>query len=102
SAHLYCPMIDARRMEVYAMFFDNEFSVFRVTEPVILEEGTFEKILDNNSVLFFGSGSDKFKRVCSHEHAQFIANVHPSAEDIGLLAIKEFEKSNFENVIGFE
>ena len=69
---LYCPMIDARRMEVYASMVDENLQTTMEDIPVILDEQTFVDILANKIVVFAGDGSIKAKSVILHENARFI------------------------------
>jgi tRNA threonylcarbamoyladenosine biosynthesis protein TsaB len=70
---LYCPMMDARRMEVFTAVYKQDLSIQLQPCPMILEESSFEKELLNNKIVFFGSGSDKWKLICKHENAIFKA-----------------------------
>ncbi|MEP5362268.1 MAG: tRNA (adenosine(37)-N6)-threonylcarbamoyltransferase complex dimerization subunit type 1 TsaB [Reichenbachiella sp.] len=98
----YCPMLDARRMEVYSALFDKDFNTIKPTAPVILEDYAYEDILNSQKVLFFGDGSDKSKEVITHQNACFIDHIVPSAEEVALLAFKKYKTESFENVISFE
>ncbi|MEP2023468.1 MAG: tRNA (adenosine(37)-N6)-threonylcarbamoyltransferase complex dimerization subunit type 1 TsaB [Reichenbachiella sp.] len=99
---VYCPMLDARRMEVYSALYDSNFTNIKKTAPVILEEYAYEDILENQKVLFFGDGSNKSKEVIKHENAFFVDDIVPSAEEVALLAYDKFKNEAFENVISFE
>ena len=99
---LYCPMLDARRMEVYSALFDKDFEPIKPTAPVILEEYAYEDILAEQKVLFFGDGSGKSKDVIKHENAFFVDDIVPSAEEVALLAHAKHKTKSFENVISFE
>jgi tRNA threonylcarbamoyladenosine biosynthesis protein TsaB len=68
---LYCPMIDARRMEVFTAMYKNDLSIFMQPCAVILDELSFENQLQQNNIMFFGSGSFKWNMICKHEHAAF-------------------------------
>ncbi|HRI24675.1 MAG TPA: tRNA (adenosine(37)-N6)-threonylcarbamoyltransferase complex dimerization subunit type 1 TsaB [Ferruginibacter sp.] len=68
---LFCPMIDARRMEVFTAMYDTGLNPYLSPRPLILNEMSFEKELSVNQVLFFGSGSAKWKAVCNHPRASF-------------------------------
>ncbi|MEO9854144.1 MAG: tRNA (adenosine(37)-N6)-threonylcarbamoyltransferase complex dimerization subunit type 1 TsaB [Reichenbachiella sp.] len=98
----YCPMLDARRMEVYAALFDDRFENVRPTSPVILEEYAFEDVLADNKILFFGDGSNKSEQIITHRNAHFVKNIVPSAEEVALLALDKFKNQKFENVVSFE
>jgi len=101
--HLVCPMIDARRMEVYHSLLDNVGNVIEPSAPKILDENSFSEILDNNSVLFFGNGAFKFyELVRENDNVKYIAGVYPSAKDIGVLAWRAFQKKDFADIVYFE
>lgn len=68
---LFCPMIDARRMEVFTGIYQNDLSIYLQPCAMILDELSFENELLNNRILFFGSGSDKWKLICYHPNAVF-------------------------------
>jgi len=68
---LYCPMIDARRMEVFTAMYKHDLTIFMQPYAMILDVNSFEKELLKNKILFFGSGSDKWKMTCKHENAIF-------------------------------
>lgn len=99
---IYCPMLDARRMEVYSALYDQDFQMIKPTAPVILEDYAYEDVLENKKVLFFGDGSGKSKEVIKHERAFFVDGIVPSAEEVTLLAYEKYKKESFENVISFE
>jgi len=101
---LFCPMIDARRMEVYASVFDAENNIIEPTKAVILQEDSFEDLLKSNKVVFFGDGAAKCKPLFEkNPNAFFISEeIRPSAKTVGILALRAFEKSEFENIVTFE
>ena len=101
KADLYCPMIDARRMEVYSAFFDINNSEVRKIQADIIDENSYKKELEKK-VVFFGDGSEKIKEKIKHENAMFISNIHPSAKNMGLLSYQKFNKSLFEDLAYFE
>lgn len=68
---LLCPMIDARRMEVFTAIYDKDLNPFLFPRPLILNEVSFEKELSVGKILFFGSGSSKWELVCTHPNASF-------------------------------
>jgi len=71
NAALLCPMIDARRMEIFTAVYDTHLK--KCIEPcaMLLDEHSFEKELRVNKIFFFGSGSDKWRSVCRHPNAIF-------------------------------
>jgi tRNA threonylcarbamoyladenosine biosynthesis protein TsaB len=68
---LFCPMIDARRMEVFTAIYKNDLTPYLPPCAMILNESTFENELSDNKILFFGSGSEKWISVCKHANAVF-------------------------------
>ena len=101
KADLYCPMIDARRMEVYSAFFDINNTEVRKIQADIIDENSYKKELEKK-VVFFGDGSEKIKEKIKHKNAMFISNIHPSAKNMGPLSYQKFTKSLFEDLAYFE
>lgn len=99
---LLCPMIDARRMEVYATFFDRSLNVIRATSADIVTADSYTDLLEKHSVLFFGNGAEKCKKTITHPNARFLSDVHSLASGMLSLAEKAFAEGNFENVAYFE
>lgn len=102
--NLLCPMIDARRMEVYCLLTDRKAKVIAATSPVVVEQATFNTYLEKQPVLFFGDGSAKCKPLLIHENAVFIDNITPSAKNIGALAHEKTKNGDiaYEDVAYFE
>jgi tRNA threonylcarbamoyladenosine biosynthesis protein TsaB len=67
----YCPMMDARRMEVFTAVYKHDLTIHLQPCAMILDEFSFEKELLKNKIMFFGGGSDKWKLICKHENAIF-------------------------------
>tara|TARA_B100000482_G_scaffold5636_1_gene4684 strand:- start:19 stop:693 length:675 start_codon:yes stop_codon:yes gene_type:complete len=101
KADLFCPMIDARRMEVYSAFFDINNIRKRGIQADILDSNSYKNEL-KEKVIFFGDGSDKAKEVIKNRNAIFIADFHPSANFIGMLSYQKFLNSDFEDLAYFE
>ena len=68
---LYCPIIDARRLEVFTAIYQPDCKLYLQPCAMILDEFSFEKELMQSKIIFFGSGSDKWKLMCKHENAIF-------------------------------
>ena len=98
---IYCPMIDARRMEVFSGIYDIENNEIRGIQADVVEEQTYANFL-NNEVLFFGDGALKCKEIINHKNAKFLEGVYPSAKDLGKLAHAKFMNKDFEDVAYFE
>ena len=100
-ANIYCPMIDARRMEVFSAIYDAENNEIRKIQADVVDEQTYANFL-NNEVLFFGDGALKCKEIINHKNAKFLEGVYPSAKDLGKLAHAKFMNKDFEDVAYFE
>ncbi|NOQ25490.1 MAG: tRNA (adenosine(37)-N6)-threonylcarbamoyltransferase complex dimerization subunit type 1 TsaB [Bacteroidales bacterium] len=96
------PMIDARRMEVYSAFFNSKGEFTREVKAEIIDENSYQDILANQKMIFFGDGSEKIKEIIKHENAIFIENVNTSSNGMSSLSELAFNKSEFENVAYFE
>ena len=101
KADLYCPMIDARRMEVYSAFFDINNTEVRKIQADIIDENSYKKELEKK-VVFFGDGSEKLIEKIKDKNAIFVSDIHPSAKNMGLLSYQKFAKSLFEDLAYFE
>lgn len=102
SDTLLCPMIDARRMEVYSTIFDTNLNVVRATSADIIDEDSFAEQLTKHKMIFFGNGADKCKDVIVHPNASFISGVKPKAEAMVALAELGFSNSDFVDSAYFE
>ncbi|MDZ7900804.1 MAG: tRNA (adenosine(37)-N6)-threonylcarbamoyltransferase complex dimerization subunit type 1 TsaB [Arcicella sp.] len=103
ETHLICPMIDARRMEVYCQILDNEINTISEAEAKIIDEDSFSVLLNEKKVVFTGDGAAKCQEKITHPNAIFPKiEITPSAKTIGILATNLYEKSLFENVVTFE
>ena len=99
---LYCPMIDARRMEVYTALFNNSLIKISGVEAIIVDANSFAEQLQSNKIVFFGSGASKCRAVISNQNAIFIDNFEPSARFMLPLALKAYKDEIFENIAYFE
>lgn len=98
----YCPMIDARRMEVYTAIYDREGHVIQDIRAEIISEESFADLLAARELLFFGNGSDKVKGILSHPNARFMDEVSTSAGNMAAIAERKFIGKQFEDVAYFE
>jgi tRNA threonylcarbamoyladenosine biosynthesis protein TsaB len=94
---LYCPMIDARRMEVYTAMYNYAMIELALPSANILDENSFSDMLNSNKIYFSGSGSEKFKKICKSKNAFFIKE-EISTKSLAQVSIKKFEKREFENI----
>jgi tRNA threonylcarbamoyladenosine biosynthesis protein TsaB len=102
TTDLLCPMIDARRMEVYCTLLSNSLQVVEGTHARIIDESSFRKRLAINSISFFGDGAMKCKETLRHPHAVFIEDTYNTAGSMGPLAYQFFAKQQFQNLELFE
>ena len=100
-ANIYCPMIDARRMEVFSGVYNVENNEIRGVQADVVDEQTYANFL-NNEVLFFGDGALKCQEIINHKNAKFLEGIYPSAKDLGKLAHAKFMNKDFEDVAYFE
>lgn len=99
---ILCPMIDARRMEVYCRLSYSDSSVVEETQAKIIDEYSFNEYLIKSKMVFFGNGSEKCNEVIKSKNAAFLKDIHPSAEHIGALAWSAYQQQKFEDTAYFE
>ena len=99
---LLCPMLDARRMEVYTALFDSRMAEIRPVEALIIQEESFRELVDRQEVWFFGTGSGKVKGVISHPNARFDPAFQLSAAYQTTLADSLFRRKEFLDTAYFE
>lgn len=96
---LLCPMIDARRMEVYTAVFDYDLNNVAPVVPHVLEEKSYHTFLDQKTVWFSGDGMPKAKELLSqHPNAKFTEAGMQSAKNLAALAESKFLKQQFEDL----
>lgn len=96
------PMLDARRMEVYAAVFNSNYKQTREIRAEIIEANSFSALLDKNKVYFLGDGAAKCKDIITHENAHFIDDKFPSSIQMAMLSYNKYKQKNFEDVAYFE
>ena len=94
TSRLLCPMIDARRMEVYTAVYDGAAKELEPPHALVLEPGSFDKWLESNDLLFFGNGSGKYKSLLKCDQAVF-ENIHSSIRDAASLAAEMYHRQAF-------
>ncbi len=99
---ILCPMIDARRMEVYNALFDRDLHEIREIKAEIIDEHSFADQLDHNILYFFGDGAEKCKQILTHPNACFLDNVYPLAKFMVPLTYQKFSAGQFEDLAYFE
>lgn len=100
---LYCPMIDARRMEVYCAIFDHQGNEIRETRAEIIDKHSFSDYLSNNILVFAGDGAEKCKSVLANiKNAVFPDHFEISADTLAETALQKFTDKQFEDTAYFE
>ena len=94
---LYCPMIDARRMEVFTAVYNYALQELIPPSAMILDENSFADILRISKVYFSGNGNNKFKSIAKSVNSFFI-NEPISTESLNSISWKKFKINDFENI----
>ena len=82
-----CPMLDARRMEVYTSFYSPTCLTRQTAvQAMIINENAFSEVLMEKKLIFFGNGAEKCKDVILHSNATFVLDIFPQAKYMGELA----------------
>lgn len=100
---LLCPMLDARRMEVYTALLSGSMEEILPDQAMVLEETSFQEELKNHKIIFFGSGAAKWQTLLGpNANALFLKSVIPSAEAVSELAWQKYQSGKFEDVAYYE
>lgn len=94
SLSLLCPMIDARRMEVFTALYDFQLQEKSAPAPMVLLQESFADLLETNKVIFFGSGSTKFEKILSHQNAVFLS-IQLNVTDLAEISENKYVSSDF-------
>ncbi len=97
TSYLFCPMIDARRMEVFTSIYDENFNELVAPHAIVLTPQSFAENYDENMLIFFGSGMSKWKAISKINNALFKENkMLPNA--LNMLTFQKFVLSDFANL----
>ncbi len=102
DCRIACPMIDARRMEVYTSLICRDGQIMSPTQALVVDENSFGTELAHNEITFGGNGAPKCQQVITSPNAHFLADVKPLAKDMAQLACDRLEAGRVENVAYFE
>ncbi len=103
SESILCPMIDARRMEVYSAFFNDKMERVSETNAIIIDENSFMDVKQNNHLYLFGDGADKLASLFENdENITVVEKFHCSAAYMAELADKAFKNNDFVDTAYFE
>lgn len=95
---LYCPMIDARRMEVFTALYNDKLEEIIPPNALILNENSFNLQLQNNKILFFGSGAEKWKTLLHNNSAAVFTQISLVPQALAALAFQHFFNKQFANL----
>ena len=98
SADLYCPMIDARRMEIFTAVYDKSLKAVLHPQTMVINENSFSDFLENNRIVFFGNGSAKFKGLIEHANADF-QQVEAIAKHMVSLSLFKYKQGQFSPLV---
>ncbi len=97
-APLLCPMIDAKRMEIYTALYDEQNQMINPVKSIVINDNTIQQFSFNSNCCFFGDGVSKIKNQLSqYPSSIFIENIIPNANMLCELAFKKFQNKQFEN-----
>ena len=99
---LICPMIDAKRMEVFSAIYDNDLVLQLPVDARIITSDSFSETLEQNKIAFIGDGAMKCAEVLKNNNAAFFGENHNSATNMSKLAYQNFLGENFVDVAYFE
>lgn len=96
-ADLLCPMIDARRMEVFAALYTKNLEELMKPTAMLIDGTSFAELLPSNKIFFYGSGSKKLKKLICHDNAIF-GTIMTNAEQLATISLSRFAKSQFADI----
>jgi tRNA threonylcarbamoyladenosine biosynthesis protein TsaB len=99
---LLCPMIDARRMEVFTAFYTTGLQVFKEASADIIESDSYSEMRKDHRMIFFGDGAAKCENVLDGKEILIDKDYQISSRDMPLLSAEEYGQRNFENLAYFE
>jgi tRNA threonylcarbamoyladenosine biosynthesis protein TsaB len=97
TTSLICPLIDARRMEVFTAVYDHSLNTVLKPHNLILSHDSFSSFLEESSIVFFGNGSSKFRNIVSHPNAIF-KQLETTAEQMTTLSYQSYQHGDFANL----
>jgi tRNA threonylcarbamoyladenosine biosynthesis protein TsaB len=102
SGTYYCPMIDARRLEVYCAVLDYHLQEIEPIQAKVIDATAFADLLENNTLVFFGDGASKCGEIIRHPNAAFVDGIRGDAQNMGALAFSLFQAERFVSLPDFE
>ncbi len=102
SDTLLCPMIDARRMEVYNALFNFEGTMVKETSADIIDNNSFAEELADRRIIFFGNGAEKCRNIITHPNASFVEHFELSASYLQIPSVNALKSKQYEDLAYFE
>jgi len=102
NAPVFCPLLDARRMEVYTALFDDQLQFLLPVSAMLIKENSFGEILQHHKVCFFGDGTLKSAGIIRHPNATFNHNFSTSSAGMVSLALKAWNDREYKDLATFE
>lgn len=99
---LYCPMLDARRMEIYYAIYDASGKAIKNISAEIIREDSFLNISESKKIIFFGDGADKCKDVIKRTNVHFAEDFRMSASHMRIPAFRSIKDLHYEDIAYFE
>lgn len=99
---LFCPMLDARRMEVYSAIYDYSGNTVKEIAAEVITEESFKDINESKKIIFFGNGAEKGREIIKRKNIQFDSDFKMSASHMSKAANQSFINQDFEDVAYFE
>jgi len=99
---ILCPMLDARRMEVYCALLDHNLKYREQVQAKVIDEESFKTHLETSPIFFFGDGADKCRDIIRHANAHFISGIIPLASSLGIMGYKKWKEGAHEDLVSFE
>lgn len=99
---LYCPMVDARRMEVYCAIYNRDLHTVLEPGARIIDKDIFSAYLETSPVIFFGSGAEKCRALLEYPHTTILNDLIQTAQNIIPLASDAFHKKQYADLAYFE
>jgi tRNA threonylcarbamoyladenosine biosynthesis protein TsaB len=99
---ILCPMLDARRMEVYCALLDHDLYYIEPVQAKVIDGVSFKEIVESSPIFFFGDGADKCRDIIVHSNAHFFPGVIPLASSLGEIGFKKWKEGEYEDLVSFE
>lgn len=97
EADMICPVIDARRMEVFTALYTKQMQEVMPPCALIIDTQSFAGQLDSHTILFTGNAVDKVRKVLTHPNALFTETGY-TPQDISDLSTLLFRNKRFADI----